>query len=260
MKIPVTIFSVCLTLFLLCSGCTTEEEVPPPVKKIRIVKPVKRPPPERAETPIAGKEFKPEPEKKEAGEVKPAVVEKNASKKSEKDAGEKETPKAEETGYYVVKKGDSLSGIAGRAAGYKDPLKWPVLYRINMDKLDKMERGEDFPDRYLPEGVKLKINTPEEVKENLKKRPYHKWVVNILSATTRGEVIAAATKLINNGCPVYITTAKVKGKDWMRLRVGFFKKKKEADAKGREIMAILNLSDLWITKIDKKEFEEFGGY
>ena len=46
----------------------------------------------------------------------------------------------------------------------------------------------------------------------------------------------------------------------MRLRVGFFKNRAEADTEGKKIRAMLSLDDYWITTIAKKELEEFGSY
>ena len=85
-------------------------------------------------------------------------------------------------------------------------------------------------------------------------------MINIISATTKGDVIPPAIRLIKDGYKVYITKAKVKGNEWMRVRVGFFKNKTEADAEGQKIMTVLNFADSWTTKIGKKEFVEFGGY
>ena len=105
-----------------------------------------------------------------------------------------------------------------------------------------------------------KIYKKFNMKQNLKKRNHGLWVVNILSATTKKKIVPPTVKLIQEGYPVYISSAKVKGKDWMRLRIGFFKDREEANANGKKIMAIINLTDSWSTKVDEKELEEFGGY
>jgi hypothetical protein len=174
----------------------------------------------------------------------------------EKKAG----PAEREPGYYYIKKGDSLALIAGRKDVYGDPLKWPILCRFNMDTLGKMAVWDDFEDRPLLEGMRLKIITPEEKKENLKKRANKVWIVNVISTPNKKEIIPATMKLMEEGYLAYITRAKVKGKDYMRLRVGFFGKKAEADAAGEKIKALLNLGDPWKTKAGKEEFKEFAGY
>lgn len=291
MKILTTILSISLMLFSLCVGCSKEEPPPPPpkkIQKIKIVKPIKKPEPEKAPLPAeqererakaqeaekiktAVVEGKPkqvpetvteekEIQAKEGEDVKTAAVEEKALKMPETDERKKETAVEEVTGYYIVKEGDSLSGIAAGEDVYEDSLKWPILYRLNMDKLGKLQLGKGFPDRELPEGVRLKISTPDEIKENLERRPHNVWVVNVLSATTSGEIIPAAIRLINNGYLVFITRAKVKGKDWMRLRVGFFKDRAESDTEAKKIMTMLNLVNSWVSKIGEEEFAEFGGY
>ena len=259
MKFSAIIISICLTLFLWFGGCSREEPPPPPDKKYKVVMPIKRPVPQKADTSLPSKQEKAKEEPEETAEVKTAAVEEKAIKPPETEIMEKETVVEEVTGYYIIKKGDSLSSIAGRDDIYGDPLKWPILYRLNIDKLDTLEAGEDFLGRELPEGVMLKIITPDEAKENLERRLHNVWVVNVLSATTNEKIIPVAIRLIKNGYPVYITRATVKGKDWMRLRVGFFKNKTEADIEGKKMMSLLNLGNSWVTKIGK-ELEEFGGY
>jgi len=249
MKILATVISICLTVFLWCGGCSREEPPSPPAKEIEVVKIIKRPAPEKAETEV-----------KEAGDVKTAAVEEKALKAPETDIREKEAAMEEVAGYYIVRKGESLSAIAAREDVYGNSLKWPILYRLNVDELGKLKLGEALPDWELPEGVRLRIISPDEVRENLARRVQNVWVVNVVSSTGKGKIIPVTIRLINNGYPVYITRAKVKGKDWMRLRVGFFKNRTDADMEGKKIMSMLNLVDSWVTKAGKEELEEFGGY
>jgi hypothetical protein len=256
---------VCLTLFLSVAGCSREEEALPPLKGNKVVKPIKKPPPpppKKAETPpapIVGlKKAKPEQRKK--AEAETVVVHGKGPEKPDMEAQKKERPAEQEPGYYYIKKGDSLARIAGRNDVYGDPLKWPILCRSNMDKLGKMAVWEDFADRPLLEGMRLKIITPDEKKENLKKRANKVWVVNVLSTPNKKEIIPATMKLLEKGYLAYVTRTHVKGKEYMRLRVGFFGEKAEADAAGKRIKAFLNLGDPWKTKAGKEEFKEFAGY
>ena len=123
-----------------------------------------------------------------------------------------------------------------------------------------MNKDISFPERDLPKGIKLKILTPDEVEKNLRERPREYWVINVLSSPQKERIIPHVIRLIDNGYPVYITRAKVKGKDWMRLRIGFFSQKKDADKEGKNLMERLNFSDVWTTKTGDMEFGEFGGY
>jgi hypothetical protein len=256
---------VCVTLFLSVASCSKEEEAPPPLKGNKVVKPIKKPSPpqpKKAKTEQARivtlKKTRPDEKKKAKAEM--AAVSAKGSEKPDMGEVSKEGPQQREPGYYYIRKGDSLARIAGRKDVYGDPLKWPILCRFNMDKLGKMAVGEDFADRPLLEGMKLKIITPEEKKRNLEKQANKMWIVNVLSTPNTKEIIPATMKLLKEGYLAYITRTKVKGKDYMRLRVGFFGTKTQADAAGKKIKALLNLGDPWKTKAGKEEFKEFAGY
>ena len=261
MKVTSTISTICMILLVWGGGCSKEEQPAQPVKRTKVVKSIKksikRPPTKKAKISSAPKEVKTKPKKKVASKVKTASLKEKASKTVIK---KKETKKKEGVGYYTVKKSDSLSSIAGREDVYGDTLKWPNLYRLNMDKLGGIKIAEDFPDRKLHEGMRLKIITPKELRKFQKKRADHLWVVNILSVSNEREVVPQVVRLIREGYPVYFTRVKVKGKDWMRLRLGFYKSKKEADTEGKKIMALLKLVDSWSVNIREKEFAEFCGY
>ena len=256
---------VCLTLFLSVASCSKEEEPLPPLKGNKVVKPIKKPPPpppKRAETPpvriVSVKKTKPEQKKK--ADAKTAALPAKSWEKPDMGVLKKAEPAKQEPGYYYIRKGDSLARIAGRKDVYGDPLKWPILCRLNMDTLGKMAVWDDFEDRPLLEGMRLKIITPGEKEENLKKRANKMWIVNVISTPNKKEIIPATMKLMQEGYLAYITRTKVKGKDYMRLRVGFFGKKAEADAAGEKIKALLNLGDPWKTKAGREEFKEFAGY
>jgi len=271
MKVTSTISTICMILLVWGGGCSKEEQPAQPVKRTKVVKSIKksikRPPTKKTKISSAPKavkakpkkirEAKAKPKKKVAGGVKTAALKEKALKTVIK---KKETKKKEGVGYYTVKKSDSLSSIAGREDVYGDPLKWPNLYRLNMDKFGGIKIAEDFPDRELHEGMRLKIITPKELREFQKKRADHLWVVNILSVSNEREIVPQVVRLIREGYPVYFTRVKVKGKDWKRLRLGFYKSKKEADTEGKKIMALLKLVDSWSVKIQEKEFAEFCGY
>ena len=260
MKVLATIMSISLTLFLLCMSCSREEPAPPPAQKTQVRKPVIMPPTEEAKIAITGDGEDAKTEESEGGETKTAAVEEGALEAPEADTIEKEEEMEDVIGWYVVKKGESLATIAAREDVYADPLKWPILYRLNMDKLAEWESAEGLPHKEVPEGLRLRILSPDEIRENLKGIGQNVWAVSVLSGPTDREIIPAAITLIRNGYPVYITRARIEEKDWMRLRVGFFENKNDADREGKKIRSLLNLHDSWITKVGKQEIEEFGGY
>lgn len=258
----------CLALVVLCLGCSGNDEPPPRAAKPKVVKRIIKPPPpkpvqavEAVETPApAEKAAQPvaQPEKKAEGkETPPPAAEKPAKPAVPMTSA---SPPAQEAGVYVAKKGETLSDIAKRKDVYGDPLKWAILYRLNAKKLAKLGNGPGLPDQVLPEGLRLKITTPDEAKENLEKRAKDLWIVNILSARNLREIVPPAVTLMQKGYPVYITSAKIKGKDWMRLRLGFFDTRKSATAEGEKVMALLRFRELWTTKISKDELKDYGRF
>jgi hypothetical protein len=166
----------------------------------------------------------------------------------------------ENEGHYRVRKGDSLYRIAGRKAVYGDSLKWTSLFRHNSERFSDMEVTEDFPHKMLPQGIELRFVTAEEAEKNLSKFGNDAWVVNVLSSNSSEGVVVPAIALMKKGLPVYIDRAKVKGKSWIRLRVGFFRNRQAADSASRKILSILNVKAAWVTKAQNEELRKFGGY
>ncbi len=258
-RIAVPTVSIGLVLLLLSGACSRDEDPLPNFQSARVVKPiVKALVSTEKDAPPNKRTLTQKSEEKMVEETRPAAVEEKGSETPE--TAERVALPKEETGYYVARKGDTLAGIAGREDVYGDPLKWPIIGRHNVHRLSYMSAGEDLPDRALPEGMKLRILTPDDVKENLEKRANRRWAVNGLSSPSKAEVIPAVVRLIREGFPVYITRARVKGKDYMRVRIGFFKDKASADTEGKKIMDVLNLSDTWTFMVGEQEIRAFGGY
>jgi hypothetical protein len=258
MKVFVPLISIGVAIFIWGTGCSKEEEAPPPEKKQKVVQKIIKPPPQAIKNPVTDK--KPDPIVKKVPEVMSVAGKKAISKPPESVNPEKGATSDKKPGIYMVKKGESLSSISGQAEVYGNPLNWPILFRYNMDKLSGVELKEDLPNMMIPKEVRLKIVTPEKVKDNLKERADKFWVINIISTTSGKEVVPSAIKLIKGGYSVYITSAIVKGKSYQRLRVGFFKNQAEAAAAGKKVMSLLKTTEFWPTTVTKKEHEAFAGY
>jgi hypothetical protein len=222
--------SLCLALLLLCGGCSGDEPPPPPREKFKVVKPIDKSEFEKFKTELAVEEQKPETEAGEAPEGKTAPLKPESTWARRADFGRKKPAAEEKPGDYTITKGENLSSIAARADVYGDPLKWPILYRLNMDKFGSVLDETGFPEAGLPEGLRLEIVSADQKNENLQKRLGKVWVVNVISNTMHDKINPPAIRLMKNGYPVYITRARVKGKDWLRLRVGFFESRTEANA------------------------------
>jgi type IV secretory pathway VirB10-like protein len=256
-----SIFMVLLFALGACSGEDQPQPQTPPPKVVQSIKPstadVEKP------TTTVAEEKKPQvPEK--AQMENPAVSQEKPGPAPAPAAEEKkaapEKREKEEPGVYVVKKGDTLSSIAARPEILNDPLKWTILLSLNREQLGEWATGDNLPERELPQGTKLRVMTAREAGASPNKTPGALWVVNVLSSPSSAEIVPPAVALVKQGYPVYIVRANVKGKDYMRLRVGFFKKKSEADEVGTKIKELLNFQDSWSTKADKEEYDEVTGF
>jgi hypothetical protein len=282
MRLTVAAFCIAGTLAFL-AACSKEEQKE--VQTPKVVVPIEKPAQESSPVALAEEDAGSEPEETSTGVIETASLEKKQpASPSLIEKPDEPIAIKEEDGYYKVQKGDSLFKIAGRKDVYDDPLKWPSLFRLNMDSLgemkvakafnvkwsslfklnpdtsDAMKVLEAFETEELPEGLNLKFVTEKEAKKNLDKAAQKIWVVNVISSQNTKALVPPAISLMKNGYRVYISKARVKEQDWMRLRVGFFETYREADDVGKKIMSMLGEDEAWVTRIAQSELEEFVGY
>lgn len=263
-----------IVLLFALTACSGEDQPSGPPPSPKVVQTIKQPAPEPEKAPPAAVEKKPEQAPAQKPDLpkppmtstdealerpsKPPMQEPAAAKPAA--PAQEEKKRSEKPGHYAVRKGDTLSIVASREDTMQDPLKWPILLRLNHEKLAAWPNGEDFATRELPTGLELRYITPREAKEGLEKPSGSTWVVNLLSASSEAEIVPPAVILSRQGYPVYITRAYVKGKDYLRLRVGFFKSRKEAEEQGEKIRKLVGLKEFWATKVDEVEYEEVIGF
>jgi hypothetical protein len=249
-KLIASLMTACVITLFCWAGCTTEESPQPPAEKHSVVMPIKK-----------SSRLEPSAQEEKETEVAPAAaVEDHHPGHPATDIEDEASPQPEEPGYYIVKEGESLSAVAARDEVYGDSLKWPILYFYNREKIGELQLVDGFLERELPQGERLKVITEDEVRENLRQRAEHTYVVNVLSTRTQKRLIPTAIRLMREDYPVYLTTAVVKGKTWVRLRVGFFSTRIEAELERQKIIDLLGIRDSWVAKIKEEEFEEFAGY
>ncbi len=103
----------------------------------------------------------------------------------------------------------------------------------------------------------VKIETP---KKNSTPRKREHWVINVVSVKTNEDAMAYKKRLMAMGFPAYGFRAKVKGEEWIRVRVGFFGNRKEAREAAQEIeKKFTPEGPYWITKVSVKEMEDLLG-
>jgi hypothetical protein len=258
-NIPAIILALCLAACLWHGGCSEEEAAQQFGEHSKTVVSMKKDPHGKAEFSSSRGEEKLGDEG-EIGEGHYRNIGEIKREQPDIMTGEKQAEPLEEvTGYYTVKPGEGLSEIAARDEVYGDPLKWPILYFYNMNKIGELQLVEGFLNRGLPEGENLRIITPREAREHPRWRTECIYAVNVLSARSQKGLISSAIRLMREGYPVYITSATVEGMKWMRLRVGFFKSMIEASLERTKINDLLRIHNSWITEVGQEELEEFGG-
>ncbi len=188
------------------------------------------------------------------------IVEKDITGRINKETIKKQTPQEHDKNIYLTKKGETLSEIAGKASIYNNPLNWLFLYRDNAEILSSIKDKDNIYEASLPAGLRLKILSREEIKKNLEKRPPYYFTVNVMSSPYMKKIAPQAVKLIDEGYYAYLTSAVVNGRQWYRLRTGFYKTRSEANSVGDKIKTHLNISDIWTARIGAEEFHDFGGY
>ena len=283
-RLLVAVFCIAVPFFF-GAACSKEEQKE--VQTPRVVVPITNPVREIPQVALASESINNEPE-----EMPTSVTETVSLEDEERQQDSPsliETPEEqevinEEDGYYKVQKGDSLSRVAGSEDVYGNTLMWPSLFRLNMDRLGGMKVAEAFDLKWsslfrlntdrsngvnvlenfeaeeLPEGLNLKFVTQKDAKENLAKVAQKIWVVSVISSQNMKSLVPPAITLMKNGYRVYISEARVKGQDWMRLRVGFFETHQEATEEGKKIMSMLGEDETWVTKIAQSELENYGRY
>lgn len=163
---------------------------------------------------------------------------------------------------HTTQKGDTLRSIAARKDVLRDPLKWILLYRLNRDALLPLKvRSVKLADAALPSGLDMIYISPEEAgKQALKINSGKFWVVSLYSEVKERNLATHAVQLADTGYNVYLSRHESKRKKWIRLRVGFYSNRKEADVAGRQITRFLGMKKYWVQKVPISEIREFGAY
>lgn len=245
MKFACTMLSILVALFLV-SGCS--EEKPNSYKSNNIVRKVIQKPAKQTNAREETKKEIPDPATKDTDE-----------KITQETIKEQPLPEQEEN-IYITEEGDTLASISGKADVYNNPLKWPLLYRDNPEALSSIKDKENLWNTSLPAGIRFKIISEEEATKNLENRTGYYYVANLISSPFMKEIAPQVIRLTDAGYFVYITSAMVDGKEWYRLRAGFYNSRSEANKAGDEIKTRSKITDIWTAKIGDEEFHNFGGY
>ena len=159
---------------------------------------------------------------------------------------------------YRVRESQTLFAIAGRQDMYGDALKWPTLYRLNMDKF---RSTEDLLSKPIQKGTRLRMVTADQASKRAAMMGEKLWVVNVASVRTLEKTVPPATALMEKGYRVYLMKTDLAGEEWIRLRVGFYPNILEAMAVCGEIKPLTGSSgEPCVSRIGAEEFEKNAGY
>lgn len=244
MRLGPLILSILLISSLSLAGCSEKKADTKAVSKKTVVKRPINPPPEEKAT------------------AQDTVVEKDIPTIEDEKTDEIKEPEyeAEAERFYITGGDESLLMISAREDVYGNPLKWLLIYRLNRDSFNDINKDESFPDRFIPAETRLLISEPRAPEKATENGSGEHWVVNVLSSTEREMIAPDALKLVDSGYYAYITVANVKGHDYTRLRVGFYDNRSAAEEEAKRISEMLEVSDVWTTTADESEFNEYGGY
>lgn len=244
-------FTIILVTLMLAAGCSKEEDTDSAEYNTFVRKPIK--------VTASSSTEKPSPSAvvEDASVNTPEDIDKGTE---ESDSATEQDSSQKKQAQYIVQDGDTLVKIATRKDVYNDHLKWAVIYRDNREILAGHKKRPYFPDTGLTKGMILNYTTDDEFQLNLLKQQGNHYVINVLSSPDIEKINPITVKLIDKGFFTYITGTKVNGKDWYRLRVGFFNTRSDAQETGQKIKGLLGISEIWAVKIEDNEFREFGGY
>lgn len=100
---------------------------------------------------------------------------------------------------------------------------------------------------------KEKPKTPAKKNAVYAEVKHKPWAVHIASYTSMGEAQTIVKKLKQDNYNAYVTEFNLKGRQWFRVRIGFYASEKDAKEAGRKISSSYNISGIWTVKPMKKE-------
>lgn len=100
---------------------------------------------------------------------------------------------------------------------------------------------------------KEKPKTPAKKNAVYAEVKHKPWAVHIASYTSMGEAQTIVKKLKQDNYNAYVTEFNLKGRQWFRVRIGFYASEKDAKEVGRKISSSYNISGIWTVKPMKKE-------
>jgi len=160
-----------------------------------------------------------------------------------------------------------LNGIRSEIhslVGFKERGEFISLQEITkppqvIEPLKKVEKpSETQPTETPPVEEKTELAKIEEKpKEVISIRK--EWVIQVFSSKSQDNAMRYRDELASQGFRAYHTSAKVKGEDWYRVRVGFFESEEEANKVREDIGKKLSIKiPLWVTKASREELEIHG--
>lgn len=127
-----------------------------------------------------------------------------------------------------------------------------VKPEIKKQEETKTAAQEAAPEKVIPEKKEV-VKKDKQKPVAGKKMAYKPWAVHIASYASKEEALSMVKKLKRSKYKAYMTEFSLSGKQWYRVRVGFYASYREAKAAGQKISGSYSISGVWPVKPKKNE-------
>lgn len=124
----------------------------------------------------------------------------------------------------------------------------------------EIKKQEEIKKEEIKTAAKEVIPEKKEIVKKDKQKPvadkkmaYKPWAVHVASYVSKEEALSMVKKLKQDKYKAYMTEFSMSGKQWYRVRVGFYASYREAKAAGQKISGSYSISSVWPVKPKKNE-------
>ena len=130
----------------------------------------------------------------------------------------------------------------------------PVEVKPEIKKQEEIKKEEikTAAKEVIPEKKEV-VKKDKQKPVAVKKMAYKPWAVHVASYVSKEEALSMVKKLKQDKYKAYMTEFRMSGKQWYRVRVGFYASYLEAKAAGQKISGSYSISSVWPVKPKENE-------